>query len=220
MSHKTLRVLLADDHPILLRGLGELLNSERDIEIVGEAIDGVQALDLIHETAPDVAVVDVSMPGLNGIDLARRIGAECPKVRIVLLTGQEDRAYLNQALGIGVSGYVLKRSVIENLVQAIHVVAQNGTYVDPTIAGEALLSIVTFRKNEHKSSLSRLTPREIDVLRLTARGQTNKEIAHELQLSLKTVETFKARAMRKCDLRSRADIVRYVVTQGWFCVDT
>jgi DNA-binding NarL/FixJ family response regulator len=213
-----IRVLLADDHPVVLHGLKEYLRSEGDMEIVGEATNGTQALELIQTMSPQVAVVDVSMPGLNGITLARRVAADCPGVRVVLLTGQEDDTYLIQALQARVNGYVLKRSAVQSLVHAIRAAAIGGTYIDPAIAGQALRSALAAGPTNVKSA-RQLTRREIDVLRLAAHGETNKEIARHMGLSVKTVESFKARAMSKAGLRSRAEIVKYAIAQSWFGVE-
>jgi DNA-binding NarL/FixJ family response regulator len=210
------RVLLADDHPIVLYGLKELLRPMEGIEIVAEADNGPQALELARSAAPDLAVLDIAMPGLSGIGVAKRIVADLPQVRVIMLTGYEDRAYANQAMQIGVHGYVLKRSLTENLVQAIRAVLRNEIYVDPALATQLMRANTAKGEGRETALFQRLTPRETDVLRLTARGRTNKEIALQLQVSVKSVETFKARATVKLGLKSRADIVRYAVGQGWF----
>jgi DNA-binding NarL/FixJ family response regulator len=131
----TTRIVLADDHPIVLDGLRNLIRAEADFELVGEATSGLAALKLIREKRPDVAVLDISMPKLNGIMLSRRLAGEMPDLRVLVLTLHEDRAYLNQALEAGVRGYVLKRSAVENLVHAVRAVMVGGTYVDPAIVG-------------------------------------------------------------------------------------
>jgi DNA-binding NarL/FixJ family response regulator len=210
------RVLLADDHPIVLQGLKELLRSIDGIEIVAEAGNGLRALELARNTAPDLAVLDISIPGLGGIGVAKRILAEFPNIRVIMLTGHEDRAYANQAMQIGVHGYVVKRSLTENLVQAIRAVLRNEIYFDPVIAGQLMRATAAKGDSRETALFQQLTLREADVLRLTARGATNKEIALQLQVSVKSVETFKARATVKLGLKSRADIVRYAVGQGWF----
>ena len=211
-----LRIFLADDHPIVLSGLKNLIRSQEDLELVGEAENGMRALDLIRQLTPDIAVLDVSMPQLNGIAVARQLVKESSPVRVIILTVHEDRTYVNQALQSGVRGYMLKRSLAENLIQAIHAVARKGTYVDPAIAGQMFSPHDATPGNVHRVVSALLTAREGAVLRLIALGQTNKEIAHELQVSMKTVETFKARALEKIGLRTRAEIVRYAAIQGWF----
>jgi DNA-binding NarL/FixJ family response regulator len=211
----SIRIVLADDHPIVLNGLKSLIQADAGLELVGEATTGPAALELIRAQQPDVAILDISMPGLNGIAVTKRVAEECPSVRVVMLTVHEDRAYLNQALQAGVCGYVLKRSLSENLTQAIHAVVRHGTYIDPSIAAKALGLDSTAAPPSKRSSVP-LTLRETEVLRLTALGQTSNEIARDLGVSIKSVETFKARGTKKLGLRTRADIVRYAVAQGWF----
>ena len=139
MTEKT-RIVLADDHPIVLDGLRNLIRAEQDFELVGEAASGLSALKIIREQRPDVAVLDISMPELNGIVLSRRLASEMPDLRLLVLTLHEDRAYLNQAIEAGVRGYVLKRSAVENLVQAIRAVMVGGLYIDPAIVGRVFES--------------------------------------------------------------------------------
>jgi len=212
-------VLLADDHPIFLAGLRSLIQTADDLELIGEASTGLAALKLISERRPDVAVVDVSMPGLNGIALSRRVTAEYPSVRIVLLTLHEDRTYVDLALQAGARGYVLKGSAAEALVHAIRAVLTGGLYVDPALISVAFdRSLVQIDRPGIKSiaGLPELTGRETEVLKLAARGFTNKEIARKLNVSMKSVETYKARGAGKLDLKTRADIVRYASINGWF----
>lgn len=208
-----IRVALADDHPVVLAGIKAMLQAAPEIELVGEAGDGAAALRLVRAERPDVAVLDVSMPEMNGVDLARRIAAELPGVRVITLTVHEDRAYVQQLLDAGAKGYLLKRSAAEDLVRAVRAVAEGGLYLDPAVAGKALAeAAATERASAAESSLS---PREADVLRFTAQGYSNKEIAHRLDVGVKTVETYKARAADKLGLRSRAAIVRYGAAKGW-----
>lgn len=210
-----IRVALADDHPIVLAGIKALLQAAPEIDIVGEASDGAEALRLFCEAEPDVAVLDISMPGLNGLEVARRLSRECPDVRLLALTVHEDRAYVQPLLEAGAQGYLLKRSAAEDLVRAIRAIAAGGTYLDPAVAGQAIADL-TQRATGSTSSRETLSDRETEVLRLTAQGFSNKDIAGRLDVSLKTVETYKARASEKLGLRTRTDIVRYGVAQGWF----
>jgi DNA-binding NarL/FixJ family response regulator len=212
-----IRIVLADDHPIFLAGLRKLICGEEDFELVGEASTGLQALKLVFESKPDVAIIDISMPELNGIALSRRILEALPTVRILVLTLHEDRAYLNQALRAGVRGYLLKRSASDNLVQAVRAVMVGGLYVDPAKAGELFNS--EDRKRPAGGSAgsidAELTAREAETLKFVALGETNKEIARRFEVSVKTVETFKSRGAAKMGLKTRADIVRYAITHGW-----
>jgi len=207
-------VVLADDHPIVLNGLRNLIRAESDLDLLGEASAGLAALRLIREKQPDVAVLDISMPELNGIALSRRLAREMPSVRVLVLTLHEDRAYLKQALEAGVRGYVLKRSAAENLVRAIRAVVTGGLYVDPAIANR-MFDDHPKRAGRLSGSEPDLTDREAEVLKLVALGFTNKEIARRLDVGVKSVETYKARGSEKLGLQTRAEIVRYAAAQGW-----
>jgi DNA-binding NarL/FixJ family response regulator len=209
------RIVLADDHPIVLDGLRNLIAAETDFELVGEAASGLAALKLIREKRPDVAVLDISMPEINGIVLSRRLAGEIPGLRVLVLTLHEDRAYLNQALEAGVRGYVLKRSAVENLVQAIRAVTDGGVYVDPSIPGRTLNGKRPQSKPAQRGAAPALTERETAVLKMTALGFTNKEIASRLDVGVKSVETYKARGFEKLGLKTRAELVRYASAQGW-----
>ncbi|MGB9474857.1 MAG: response regulator transcription factor [Candidatus Udaeobacter sp.] len=215
MNEKT-RVALADDHPIILSGLGNLIEAESDLELVGQAAGGQSALKMIREKLPDVAIVDISMPEINGIVLARRLAEECPSVRILILTLYEERSFLKQAMAAGVRGYVLKRSAAENLVHAIRTVRRGEFYVDPSLANGVQETMATRSERAPQAAGSvGLTEREASVLKYSARGLTTKEIAARLELSGKTVETYKSRAAEKLNLRTRAEIVRFASAQGW-----
>jgi DNA-binding NarL/FixJ family response regulator len=210
------RIVLADDHPIVLDGLRNLIGAEADFELVGEAASGLAALKVIRQKRPDVAVLDISMPELNGIVLSRRLAGEMPALRVLVLTLHEDRAYLNQALEAGVRGYVLKRSAVENLVQAIRAVMVGGIYVDPAIAGRALDGKrANIKPSAGKGAAPALTEREAAVLKMAALGFTNKEIASRLDVGVKSVETYKARGLDKLGLKTRAELVRFGSAQGW-----
>ena len=207
------RLVLADDHPIVLAGLRNLIEAEVDFELAGEATNGPAAFKLICETLPDLALIDISLPELNGIMLSRRVMQSCPSVRVVILTMHEDRAYAKQALEAGVRGYVLKRSAAENLIPAIRAVITGGLYVDPSmrtrIFDDAPKNAGPF------PTASQLTEREAEVLKLVALGFTSKEIAYRLEVSTKTIETYKARAVEKLGLKTRASLVSYAAGQGW-----
>jgi DNA-binding NarL/FixJ family response regulator len=215
VNEKT-RVALADDHPIILTGLGNLIEAESDLELVGQATSGQSALKMIREKLPDVAIVDISMPELNGIVLARRLTEECPSVRILILTLYEERSFLKQAMAAGVRGYMLKRSAAENLVHAIRAIRRGEVYVDSSF-GNSLQDSVATRSERAPQAIGSigLTDREASVLKYLARGLTTKEIAARLELSGKTVETYKSRAAEKLNLRTRAEIVRFASAQGW-----
>lgn len=215
MSGKT-RIVLADDHPIVLNGLRNLIRAEADLNLVGEATNGAAAFAIIRETQPDVAVVDISMSGLNGIVLTRRLTSEIPSVGVLVLTLHEDRGFVRQAFDAGARGYVLKRSAAELLVQAIRAVVVGGLYIDPAIASR-MFDVTPKRAGRARNGVTELglTERETEVLKLTALGFTNKEIAHQLGVGLKSIETYKARGTEKLGLKTRAELVRYAAGQGW-----
>jgi DNA-binding NarL/FixJ family response regulator len=210
-----IRVALADDHPVVLAGVKALLQADHEIAIVGEATTAAQAFAMIKETQPDVAEIDVSLPDMIGTELARRLTAACPQVKLLVLTVHEDRAYVQPLLQAGARGYLLKRSAAEDLVRAIRAITAGGVYLDPAIADKALSDAARRSETGASADGGELSPREADVLRLTAQGFSNKEIAARLEVSVKTVETYKSRAAEKLGLRNRADIVRYGVAHGW-----
>src|SRR4051812_49213751 len=217
-----LRVLLADDHAVLREGLALLIDAQPDMQVVAQARGGREAVRLTEQIHPDVAVLDVSMPDLGGAEAAEQIRQCCPKVRIVALTRHADLGYLRRMLRAGASGYVLKRTAADALIGAIRVVAEGGNYVDPSLAG-ALVSRTLGGGDNGNGSSSRgveLSHREEQVLRLVAWGQSNKEIAGALGLSVKTVESYKATALDKLKLRSRTDILRHALGQRWLREDS
>jgi DNA-binding NarL/FixJ family response regulator len=209
-----LRVFVADDHPVVLAGVRSLLNGDPEVEIVGEARDGETALKRAIELKPAIMVLDLSMPGINGVEVARQLLAEVPECKVVVLTVHEDRSYLRKLMEVGASGYVLKRSVAEDLIRAIHAVAAGGTYLDPSIAALAIDRTAN-RASEAAAGGVELSEREVEVLRLTAVGHSNKAIAGILQISVKSIETYKARAMDKLGFHSRVELVGYAVERGW-----
>ena len=211
-----LRVFLADDHAVVREGLKALINSQAGMTVVGEADDGLGACEQVPALRPDVVVMDVSMPGLTGSQATERLRKECPLVKVLALTVHEDKGYIRQLLVAGAAGYVLKRTAPEELIRAIRVVAAGQVYLDPRMAGKVVGGFV---RQSHAGDTppggAALSDREAEVARLTAAGHSNKEIAARLELSVKTVETYRARGMEKLGLGSRADLVRYAVQQGW-----
>ena len=213
MNDKT-TVVLADDHPIVLTGLRNLIKSESDFQIVGEATSGPEALRVISETQPDIAIVDISMPGMSGIVLTRRLLEGSPDLKILMLTLHEDRAYLKQALDAGARGYVVKRSAAANLVSAVRSVIAGGIYIDPAIVGH-VLSRSPAGNRATITEARDLTDREAEVLKLSSLGLTNKEISHRIGVGVKSIETFKSRGLAKLDIQTRADLLRYASQVGW-----
>ena len=210
-----IRVLLAEDHRTVREGVRLLLGAQPDMEVVGEAGDGRTALRLAKELAPDLVLMDVSMPELNGLKATELLREQCPGVRVVALTRHTDKAYMQQLLQAGAAGYVLKLSDPAVLFQAIRAVAEGGAFLDPAITGKALSGYFGWKAGGRSVAEVHLSDRESEVLRLIALGYSNKEIAARLSLSVKTVEAHKANAMRKLDMHSRIDIVRYAILQGW-----
>ncbi len=208
------RIVLADDHPIVLTGLRNLIESESDFAVVGEATSGPEALKVIRDTRPDIAIVDISMPGMSGIVLARRLSEEVKDIKILILTLHEDRAYLRQALDAGARGYVVKRSAAANLVSAIRSVVAGGIYIDPAIVNHVLNRSST-NNRASVSEIRDLTDRETEVLKLSSLGLTNKEISHRIGVGVKSIETFKSRGLAKLEIQSRADLLRYASQVGW-----
>ena len=209
-----LQILLADDHAVVREGLKRLVDSEADMRVIGEASDGAEAIEKAVQMCPDVVVMDVSMGNVNGAEATRRIRSDCPGTRVLALTVHEDTSYLRELLDAGAAGYVLKRAAADELIRAIRAVASGGVYVDPRIAGKLVNTFGTTRAAPN-SAMADLSERETAVLRFIAQGYTNKEIASQLGLSVKTVETYKARSMEKLGLRSRVDIVRTATERGW-----
>lgn len=211
----TLRIFLADDHAVMREGLRSLVNAQSDMNVVGEADNGRTALLKARELQPDVVIMDVSMPELNGIQVTERLKRICQNITVLVLTAHDDSGYLRQLLEVGASGYVLKKAAAEELINAIRVVAAGGTYLDPTLAGKVVGGYLGKRRLRGTQQGHELSDREAEVLRLVAWGYTNKEIAGYLSISVKTVETHKANLMDKLDLKSRVEMVRYALRQGW-----
>jgi DNA-binding NarL/FixJ family response regulator len=217
-----LRILLADDHGVLRDGLAMLINAQPDMQVVACARGGREAVQLAAQLEPQVVVLDVSMPDLGGAEAAEQIRGSCPGARILALTRYADQGYLRRMLDAGARGYVLKRTAGDALIDAIRVVAEGGSYIDPTLAG-GLVARRTRATGAGSSMPERkgvLAEREMQVMRLIAWGQSNKEIAAQLGLSVKTVESYKATALDKLQLRSRTDILRYALANHWLDDDS
>ena len=215
VGDEVLRVVLADDHAVVREGLKALVNAQPDMRVVGEAADGEAAWRAAKELLPDVLVIDLSMPVMGGADATERVRRDCPSVKVLALTVHEEQLYLTQLLRAGASGYVLKRAAALELVRAVRSVASGGTYVDPSLTGALVAGYLDAEHAAEQPEHDALSAREREVLLRIARGFSNKEIAAELGLSVKTVETYKARMAEKLGLRSRVDIVRYAAQRGW-----
>jgi DNA-binding NarL/FixJ family response regulator len=220
MSAAKIRVLLVEDHETVRAGIKLIVGAQPDMDVVGEAADGRDAIARAQELAPDVVLMDVSMPGMNGLKATGRLLELCPRTKVLTLTRHTDDGYLQELLRAGASGYVLKQSAPTELLRAIRAVASGGKYLDPAITGKVLGNYVSRSASLRGDAQGgQLSERESEVVRLIAWGHSNKEIAARLDISVKTVEAHKANAMRKLDMRSRIDIVRYAVLQGWLQVN-
>ena len=212
---RTIRILLADDHVTVRHGLKLLIDGQPDMKVIFEASDGKSAVEKALELAPDVVVMDISMPGMNGLLATRTLKERQPDAAIITLTRHGDDAYLQELLRAGVSGYVLKQSAPAELLQAIRAAAGGGQYLDSTLTARVTAGFLAKDGKRVGKSGATISQREADVLRLIASGYSNKEIAGRLALSVKTVEAHKANAMRKLGLNGRIDIVKYALLQGW-----
>ena len=212
-----IRVLIAEDHETVREGLRLIIETQEDMRVCGEAGNGRDAVRLAQELKPDVLLMDISMPELNGLTAAAKLKRVAPEIKILTLTRHTDEAYLQELLQAGVSGYVLKQSSASELVRALRAVAGGGNYLDPAMTGKVFGNYVgkSARKPRGETRGIKLTERESESLRYIALGYSNNEIAEKMDISVKTVEAHKANALKKLDMRSRIDIVRYAILQGW-----
>ena len=214
-SNRPLRILLADDHVTVRHGLKLMIDGEPDMKVVAEVSDGALAVQRAQELKPDVIVMDISMPGVNGLAATKQLKQIQPNAAVVTLTRHSDDAYLQELLRAGVSGYVLKQSAPAELLQAIRAAAAGGQYLDSSLTSRVTAGFLGRETKGIARAGAALSEREADVLRFIASGYSNKEIAGRMSLSVKTVEAHKANAMRKLGLTGRIDIVKYAVLQGW-----
>jgi DNA-binding NarL/FixJ family response regulator len=210
-----LRLVLADDHVAVRQGLKLLIDAQPDMQVVAEASDGAGAVQFARTLQPDVVVMDISMPGVNGLVATRTLREQVPNTSVVILTRHGDDAYLQELLRAGATGYVLKQSAAAELLQAVRAVAAGGQYLDSALTARVTAGFVGKTSKGPKQSAAALSERESEVLRLIASGYSNKEIAAQLDLSVKTVEVHKANGMRKLGFTGRIDIVKYAVLKGW-----
>ncbi len=208
---KLIRILLADDHAVLRAGLRALLSAHADLEVVGEASDGAEAIRLTQALCPDVVVMDIGMPGVSGIDATARIKRDLPSVKVLILSMHDDRGYLRQVLRAGAAGYVLKKAADTELLAAIRAAARGDIFLDPALAKALVEEVIEPTPPQGEAVLS---DREREVLRLIAHGHTNQQVAGRLYISVKSVETYKARLMEKLGIKGRAELVRYALHHG------
>lgn len=207
---KKIRVLLADDHTVVRRGFGLILSRQSDLEVVGEASNGREAVELAENLQPDVVVIDVSMPELNGIEGTRRITELCPRTRVLALSMHRDAVYVREILRAGARGYVVKDADDDALLVAVRAVSRGEAYLSPSIAD----AVLTDYRRHVTDPVDLLTSREREVLQMIAEGRTNKEIANTLKLSVYTVEAHRGKIMEKLNLHNTGDIVRFAIRNG------
>jgi two-component system response regulator NreC len=210
-------VLLVDDHTVLRTGLRLLLEAQPDIKVVGEAGDGLDAVSLAERLQPDITILDLTMPGLSGLEVLSSLRKIAPESRVLVLTMHDDESYLYRALRSGAAGYILKKAADIELLSAIRAVMRGEVYVHSAMTRVLLDGVVPSgiaQEAENGDAWERLSEREQEVLRLVALGHTNAEIAEKISLSIKTIETYRARGMEKLGLRSRAALVRYALNLG------
>ncbi len=210
----SVRILLADDHTIIRQGLHSLLEKEADMEVVGEAEDGRKALQLVRQLVPDIVVMDITMPNLNGVDATHEIVSEFPQIKVIALSIHSHKRFVAGMLKAGASGYILKECLFDEFLQAIRTVTSGGTYFSPRIAGVVVEDYVEHLTATVDSSLAKLTDREHEVLQLLAEGRSTKQIALELHVSPKTIESNRHNIMEKLDIHSVAELTKYAIREG------
>ncbi len=209
-----IKVLLADDHKIIRDGLRSLIEKNPDMEVVGEAEDGRTTVRLVHELDPDIVIMDISMPDLNGIDATQQIVTNDPGVKVIALSMHSDKRFVAGMLKAGASGYLLKDCAFDELEQAVKTVLADHTYLSSKIATVVIKDYVPQVSTEHTSAFSVLSAREREVLQLLAEGKTTKDIASELFLSVKTIETYRQRIMDRLDIHNLADLIKFAIREG------
>ncbi|HQU83445.1 MAG TPA: response regulator transcription factor [Pyrinomonadaceae bacterium] len=219
MIQKEVHILLADDHALVRQGLRALLEAEPNFRVVGEAGDGLEALNLTKKLKPNVVVLDVMMPHLNGLETARQMSKQFPTTKIIILSMYDDEGFVLEALGNGASGYVLKDSNSTDLIAAVHEVIAGRRYLSPPLSDRAISAYQQFAKSGTFDKYEILTTREREVLQLTVEGSTHSEIANKLGISVRTAETHRANLMNKLNLHSKADLIRYAIKRGIIPMD-
>lgn len=204
------RIIIVDDHPILLQGIRKLLEAEPGYQVVGEASDGIEGVELIKRLKPDIAITDITLPGMNGLDIARSVASTSPRTRVILLTMHKESPYVIEALNTGVHGYVIKTEASADLLRAIKDATRDRMYFSPMISQ----IVVDAYRNKDSMDSDPLTPREREVLQLIAEGQKTKQVAATLGISLKTAESHRTHLMKKLDIHDTAGLVRYAVRRG------
>ena len=216
---RKIKVVVADDHTILRQGIKALLDNQEGIEVVGEAKDGREAIKTIEELSPDVILMDIAMPGLNGLEATRRIKKKFPKVKVVVLTMHANEEYIFQILNAGADGYLVKETAFQDLISAINAVHKGEAFMSPSISKKVMTDYIQRAQGEEKVGFDTLTTREREILQLVAEGNSNKKIAEALFISPKTVETHRAHIMDKLNIHDRAGLIKYAIRKGMINLD-
>ncbi len=214
-----IKVLVADDHTILRQGIKSLLANEEEIEVIGEAKNGREALTIIEETLPDVILMDIAMPGLNGLEATRRIKKKFPRMKVLVLTMYTNEEYIFQILNAGANGYLVKETAFQDLISAIKAVYKNEAFMSPSISKKVINSYIKRAQNDEQEICEILTTREREILQLIAEGNSSKKIAELLFISPKTVETHRTHIMDKLNIHNRTGLVKYAIRKGIVDVD-
>jgi DNA-binding NarL/FixJ family response regulator len=210
----SIKILIADDHKIIREGLRALIEKKPGMEVIGEVENGRKAVQLVQELLIDIIVMDIAMPDLNGIEATRQIVARAPSIKVIALSMHSDKRFVVEMLKAGASGFLLKDCAFEELIHAIHAVRANKTYLSPKIADMMIKDYVRLLPMGELSVFSVLTPRQRQVLQLLSEGKGTSQIAHDLQVSVKTVETFRQQIMNKLNIHSIAELTKYAIREG------
>jgi len=216
---KKIKVVVADDHTILRQGIKALLDNLEEIEVVGEAKDGREAIKAIEELSPDVILMDIAMPGLNGLEATRRIKKKFPRTKVVVLTMHTNEEYIFQILNAGADGYLVKETAFQDLISAINSVHRGEAFMSPSISKKVMTDYIQRAQGEERVGFDTLTTREREILQLVAEGNSNKKIAEVLFISPKTVETHRAHIMDKLNIHDRAGLIKYAIRKGMINID-
>jgi DNA-binding NarL/FixJ family response regulator len=217
-ENQKIRIALADDHVILRQGLESLIGQENDIEVIGQASDGHETIELVESKEPDVLILDIAMPKLNGIEVCKRLRRKYPNIKIIILSMYDNQEYIYELFSYGVSGYLLKESVVSDLISAIRAVHNGDIYLSPSISKKIIDGFLTF-KHENVSK-NNLTSREREILQLIAEGYSSREIGELLNTSMKTVDAHRNNIMKKLKIHRKSELIKYAIQQGIIQINT
>jgi two-component system, NarL family, response regulator NreC len=210
-----IRVVIVDDQPIVCAGLAQLVSRQNDMKVAGEVLDGHQAIENTGRFAPDVMIMNMSMPGMNGIESTKEIKNSHPEIQILAISFHESQGYVKSVIDAGATGYLLKRASLDEILNAIRSVAEGRLYLDPSLVDNVVNGFLKKPKNGHFNPTKELSDREAQVLKLLAAGYGMKEVAYNMKVSIKTVDTYKRRSFEKLGLHTRVELLKYALAQGW-----